>query len=179
MKHCTLAVRTMEVDISSSHAAAPQLPTSSTMQDNPSSALRDLAVRLYNARQEGDSDSEQANLLSSALQHFAHARQMARKVALENRHDRQQVAETRSRMDAAFLAQQNRNYEIGYLYREIEKCNDYEWVGNGLLGSSPADRMYVQLHLPGPSDRGGRRVAAATARSAIRIRRTGLSEDPL
>lgn len=102
-----------------------------TTASSPSSALRELAVRLHHARQEGDNDagnSEQDVILSSALQHFAHARQIARKTAVETKHDRLQVAETRSRMDAAFLAQQNRNYEIGYLYREIEKCNDYEWV---------------------------------------------------
>lgn len=110
----------------------------SSSSSNPSAAMRELAVRLYNARQEGDSDNEQGEILSSALQHFAHARQLARKLALENKHDRQVVAETRSRMDAAFLAQQNRNYEIGYLYREIEKCNDYECV------LRPSQRCRVQ-----------------------------------
>lgn len=135
----------MQVDSSHDALAHPQagpstasnLPSSSSSSaDSPSSALRDLAIRLYNARQEGDSDDEQGELLAQALQHFARARQLARKSALDNRNDRQHVAETRSRMDAAFLAQQNRNYEIGYLYREIEKCNDYESVSAVLSGSS-------------------------------------------
>lgn len=129
--------------------------------NGPSAAMRELAARLYNARQESDSDSEQGEILSAALQHFAHARQLARKLALENRHDRQAVAETRSRMDAAFLAQQNRNYEIGYLYREIEKCNDYEYAGwPSPCSLCPCMLMWdVQLYLPGTPNRRRRRVA--------------------
>lgn len=106
-------------------------PSSSMLSS--SNALRELAIRLYHARQEGgdddnDNEQQQSEILSSALQHFAHSRQAARKLAVESKHDRDQVAKKRSNMDAAYLAQQNRNYEIGYLYREIEKCNDYEWV---------------------------------------------------
>lgn len=135
----------MELDDSIGHAALAAAPSASSSKNakesssNPSAAMRELAVKLYNARQEGDSESEQGEVLSAALQHFAHVRQLARKLALENKHDRQQVAETRSRMDAAFLAQQNRNYEIGYLYREIEKCNDYEWVA----ASEDRDILYT------------------------------------
>lgn len=108
--------------------AGPSSATLSSDLSSSSNALRELAVRLYHARQqEGDDDeNEQGEILSSALQHFAHARQLARKLAVESKHDRDQVAKKRSNMDAAYLAQQNRNYEIGYLYREIEKCNDYE-----------------------------------------------------
>jgi hypothetical protein len=105
--------------------------------NGPSTALKDLAVRLYNARQDGyndtNQDNEQAKLLGLALHHFAQLRQHARKLAIENKQNRQKVADTRTTMDSAFLVQQNRNYEIGYLYREIEKCNDYEWVWSVLV----------------------------------------------
>lgn len=108
-------------DMKAASSSSPSAPSSSF------NALRELAIRLYHARQEGGNDLDDT-ILSSALQHFATARQMARKLAMENKHDREEVARKRSNMDAAYLAQQNRNYEIGYLYREIEKCNDYEWV---------------------------------------------------
>ncbi|KAK9896454.1 hypothetical protein P389DRAFT_153169 [Cystobasidium minutum MCA 4210] len=108
-------------DMKAASSSSPSAPSSSF------NALRELAIRLYHARQEGGNDLDDT-ILSSALQHFATARQMARKLAMENKHDREEVARKRSNMDAAYLAQQNRNYEIGYLYREIEKCNDYDSI---------------------------------------------------
>lgn len=92
-------------------------------QTDASTALRDLAAKLYHARTEGDGAED---ILTNALQHFAKTRSALRACALINKHEKASVAETRSRMDATFLAQQNREYEINHLYREIEKCNDYE-----------------------------------------------------
>lgn len=57
---------------------------------------------------------------------FGKARTQSRSLALSNRGDRLAVAEVRNRMDATHLAAQNMKYEINHLFREIEKCNDYE-----------------------------------------------------
>jgi len=94
-------------------------------QNDASTALRELAARMHHARTEGNPTDE---ILASALQHFAKTRAALRASALINKHEKASVAETRNRMDATFLAQQNREYEINHLYREIEKCNDYDSI---------------------------------------------------
>ena len=91
--------------------------------DSPSVALKALANDLYHARQEGDPVD---SLVANSLQHFARSRSDLRAAATSHRLDKAAVQETRTIMDTTFLAQQNRKYEVNHLYREIDKCNDYE-----------------------------------------------------
>ena len=105
---------------------------------DPAVELKHLANAIYRARLEGGTTSDNATssntssstspILQSALQHFALTRSHLRKQALSSKRDKARVAETRQRLDTTFLALQNRKYEINHLLREIEKCNDYEWV---------------------------------------------------
>ena len=116
------------MDIDSSSAGNAVLAASPAME------LRSLAASLYRARtgqagQAGDDTGEDtSHLLHLGLAHFAASRTALRKTAGSNKADKASVAVTRQRMDAAYLALQNRMYEISHLYREIDRCNDYEWV---------------------------------------------------
>lgn len=118
-------ITAMQVD--SEHG---QQASSSLAAPKPSAGLRQLALELHTLRTAGqDSDAEGRNdILKRALPLFAMARSQLRSSATASRIDRTRIAATRSTMDAAFLALQSRKYEMNHLYREIEKCNDYECV---------------------------------------------------
>lgn len=108
-----------------------------TPRDTITSSLRELAIQLYHARSDPDNDITQngessnaatAAIVAKALPLFTASRSMQRKAALNSKADRARIATTRSHMDAAYLALQGSKYEMDHLVREIEKCNDYEWV---------------------------------------------------
>ncbi|KAL7004392.1 hypothetical protein EMMF5_006083 [Cystobasidiomycetes sp. EMM_F5] len=107
-----------------------QQASSSLAAPKPSAGLRQLALELHTLRTAGqDSDAEGRNdILKRALPLFAMARSQLRSSATASRIDRTRIAATRSTMDAAFLALQSRKYEMNHLYREIEKCNDYDSI---------------------------------------------------
>lgn len=111
----------------------------STQVGDPANELRRLAAAIHRARAststlsnmdsiDNGSDMDPHSLLQLGLPHFAASRQALRRTAYSNKADKAAVANTRATMDAAYLALQNRMYEISHLYREIDRCNDYEWA---------------------------------------------------
>lgn len=101
---------------------------------DPSLELRRLAAALYRVRtssatEDGSDKLDELDppaLLHRGLQHFAASRTALRKTASSNKADKASVAAVRQKMDTSYLALQNKMYEISHLYREIDRCNDYE-----------------------------------------------------
>lgn len=108
------------------------LPIRSSSALSASSSLRTLAKAVHHLRSSQSDDAtdspspEVTALLTQALAHFAQSRSELRALSNRNRRDRANVSATRQRMDATLLVQQNLQYEINHLFREIEGCRDYE-----------------------------------------------------